>query len=85
MLGRGLPQFTGEAVAPVLVFYAAWELRGLSGIAASTLFSLAVAAWLLRRGKDATPVAVGALFVVIQATVGSFRIARPSISLSRLS
>ena len=71
MLGRGLPQFTGEALAPVLVFYAAWELRGLTAaIVASTLFSLAVAAWLLRRGKDAALVAVGALFVVIQAAVG---------------
>ena len=71
LLGRGLPQFTGEAIAPVLVFYAAWELSGLAAaIAASTLFSLAVAAWLLHAGKDASPVAVGALFVVIQAVVG---------------
>jgi len=71
LLGRGLPQFTGEAIAPVLVFYAAWELFGLTAaIGASTVFSLAVAAWLLRAGKDATPVAVGALFVVIQAAVG---------------
>ena len=71
LLGRGLPQFTGEALGPVLVFYAAWELWGLTAaIVASTLFSIAVAAWLLRRGKDATPVALGALVVVIQAAVG---------------
>ena len=71
MLVRGLPQFTGEAVAPVLVFYAAWELQGLgAAIAASTVVSLAVAVWLLRHGKDVAPVAVGALFVVIQAVVG---------------
>lgn len=71
MLGRGLPQFTGEAVAPVLVFYAAWELAGLTtAIVASSLFSLSLAAWLLRRGKDATLVAGGALFVFIQAAVG---------------
>jgi len=71
LLGRGLPQFTGEAVAPVLVFYAGWELGGLTvAILASTVFSLAVATWLVRAGKDVTPVAVGALFVVIQAAVG---------------
>jgi hypothetical protein len=71
MLGRGLPQFTGEALGPVLVFYAAWELGGLgAAIGASTLFSLAVATWLLRHGRDIAPVAVGALFVVIQAAVG---------------
>jgi hypothetical protein len=71
MLTRGLPQFTGEAIAPVLVFYAAWELRGLgTAIAASTLFSLSVAAWLVRHGKDVAPVAVGALFVAIQGVVG---------------
>ena len=71
MLGRGLPQFTGEAVAPVLVFYAAWRLQGLgAAIVASTLFTLAVAAWLLRHRKDVAPVAVGALFVVIQGAVG---------------
>ena len=66
-----MPQFTGEALGPVLVFYAAWELSGLTAaIVASTLFSIAIAAWLLRRGKDATPVALGALVVVIQAAVG---------------
>ena len=71
MLGRGLPQFTGEAVAPVLVFYAAWELSGLTAaIVASTLFSFALAAWLVGRGRDATLVAVGALFVFVQAAVG---------------
>ncbi len=71
MLGRGLPQFTGEAVAPVLVFYAAWEISGLTAaILASSLFSLLLASWLLRRRKDATLVAVGMLFVAIQAAVG---------------
>jgi hypothetical protein len=71
LLGRGLPQFTGEAVAPVLVFYAGWKLGGLTvAIVASTVFSLAIASWLVRAGKDVTPVAVGVLFIVIQAAVG---------------
>ena len=29
MLGRGLPQFGGEAVAPVIVFFAVWKAAGL--------------------------------------------------------
>jgi intracellular septation protein A len=71
LLERGLPQFAGEALVPVLVFYAAWRQWGLdAAIVASTLLSLALATWLIRRGKDAGLVAAGALFVVIQAAVG---------------
>lgn len=71
MIGRGLPQFAGEAVAPVLIFYAAWKVWGLgSAIAGSTVVYLALAAWIARRGRDVTLVAVGAMFVVIQALVG---------------
>ena len=71
MLGRGLPQFAGEAVAPVLVFYAVWTLWGLApAIAASTVVYLTLAAWLLRRGHDLTLIAAGAAFVVIQGLVG---------------
>lgn len=71
MLQRGAPQFAGEAVAPVLVFYAVWKVWGLApAIAASTVVYLTLAAWLLRRGHDLTLIAVGAAFVVIQALVG---------------
>jgi intracellular septation protein A len=71
MLGRGLPQFMGEAVAPVLVFFAVWKAAGLGpAIAASTVVYLALAVVLLRRGRDVTLVAIGAVFVVIQAIVG---------------
>jgi Protein of unknown function (DUF3159) len=70
LLGRGLPQFAAEAVGPVLVFYLAWREAGLgAGIAASTLASLVIAAWLVRRGRDAGVVALGIVFVVIQAAV----------------
>jgi intracellular septation protein A len=70
LLGRGLPQFAGEAVVPVLVFYVAWKAAGLgAAIAASTAVSLVLAVWLVRRGRDVTLVAVGATFVVIQALV----------------
>jgi hypothetical protein len=71
MLGRGLPQFAGEAVAPVLVFFGVWKTAGLgSAIVASTLVYLALGIVLLRSGRDLTLIAVGAVFVVIQAIVG---------------
>ena len=64
------PQFMGEAVAPVLVFYAAWRTAGLGpAIVASTIAYLVLAAWLLHRRRDVALVLVGAVFVVIQALV----------------
>jgi hypothetical protein len=71
LLSRGLPQFAGEAVVPVLVFYAGWRVAGLApAVVASTLVSLALAAWLVRRRRDVALVAIGATFVLIQALVG---------------
>jgi uncharacterized protein DUF3159 len=70
LLGRGLPQFAGEAVLPVLAFYAVWRMSGLApAIVASTIVYLALAAWLVRRGRDVALVVFGATFVVIQALV----------------
>jgi hypothetical protein len=70
LLGRGLPQFTAEAVVPVLAFYGAWRQWGLgAGIGASSVVSLAVALVLLRTGRDTGVVALGAVFVAIQASV----------------
>jgi hypothetical protein len=70
LLGRGLPQFAGEAIVPVLVFYAAWRWAGLgAGIAASTAASLAIAGWLVRRGRQVGVVALGVVFVAVQAAV----------------
>ena len=71
MLRRGLPQFGSEAIAPVLVFYAVWKLFGLApAIVASSLVSLALGVWLIRRGREVALVAVGAVFVLVQALVG---------------
>jgi hypothetical protein len=71
LLRRGLPQFTGEAILPVLVFYAAWKLGGLAvAIVASSVVYLALAGWLLRLGRDTGLIAISAAFVVIQAVVG---------------
>jgi hypothetical protein len=71
MLGRGLPQFMGEAVAPVLVFFGVWKAAGLGpAIAASTVVYLALAVLLLRRGRDIALIGIGAVFVLVQAIVG---------------
>ena len=71
ILGRGLPQFAAEAVLPVLVFYSVWRVAGLGvGIAAGTAVSLALAAVLVRKGRDVTLVAIGAAVIVIQGIVG---------------
>jgi intracellular septation protein A len=70
LLGRGVPQVAAEGVLPVLVFYATWREAGLgAGVATSTGVSLILGAWLLRSGREAGLVAVGAVVVVIQAAV----------------
>jgi hypothetical protein len=70
MLGRGLPQFMAEAVVPVLAFYAGWRAGGLvAGIAVSTVVSLSVAWFLVRTGRDTGVVALGVVFVLVQAGV----------------
>ena len=70
MLERGLPQFAGEAVVPVVVFYVAWRADGLgAAIVASTVVYVGLAAWLLRRRRDVALVAIGVVFVLIQALV----------------
>jgi hypothetical protein len=70
LLARGLPQFAGETALPVLAFYGGWRLSGLAGgIGASAVVSLALAALLVRRGRDTGLVVLGAVFVAIQALV----------------
>ncbi len=66
-----MPQFAAEALLPVAAFYTAWRLYGLgAGIAVSTVISVALAVMLVRSGRDVGVVAVGAVFVVVQAAVG---------------
>ena len=71
LVARGVPQFAAEALLPVAAFYAGWRLYGLAaGIGVSAIVSIALAAVLIRRGREVGLVAVGAAFVVIQAVVG---------------
>jgi hypothetical protein len=70
LLRQGLPQFACETVLPVLAFYAGWKVLGLAGgVGCSTIVSLVLAAVLVRRGRDTGLVALGAVFVAIQAVV----------------
>jgi intracellular septation protein A len=70
LLRRGLPQFAFEGIVPVVVFYGLWRASGLAAaVVASTVLSLAIAAWQLRHGRQAGVALVTALFVVVQALV----------------
>jgi hypothetical protein len=70
LLGRGLPNLALEGFLPILVFYAAWRLGGLSvGIGASAAAAGAVVLWQLRRGLDVALAAVGGLFIAVQALI----------------
>jgi intracellular septation protein A len=71
LIARGAPQFAAEAMLPVGAFYAAWRMSGLAaGVAVSTVVSLAIAAILIRAGRDVGLVAATAVFVLVQAAVG---------------
>ncbi|HEX4525567.1 MAG TPA: VC0807 family protein [Gaiellaceae bacterium] len=70
LLRRGLPQFAVEGFVPVLVFYGLWRSAGLGvAVIASTVLSLAIAAWQVRHGRQGGLAVVSALFVVVQALV----------------
>jgi hypothetical protein len=70
LLRRGLPQFAVEGFVPVLVFYGLWRSAGLgAAVVASTVLSLAIAAWQVRHGRQGGLAVVTALFVVVQALV----------------
>jgi len=70
LLRRGLPQFAVEGIVPVLVFYGLWRSAGLGvAVIASTVLSLAIAAWQVRHGRQGGLAVVSAVFVVVQALV----------------
>jgi intracellular septation protein A len=70
LLERGLPQFALEGIVPVLVFYGLWRSAGLAvAVVASTVLSLAIAAWQVRHGRQGGLAVVSAVFVVVQALV----------------
>jgi len=67
LLGSG-PRFARDAIAPVLVFYAAWRLAGLTaGIIGSTALALAIFAWERRRARTGLGAAIGFTIALTQA------------------
>jgi Protein of unknown function (DUF3159) len=68
---RGMPAFAAEGIVPLLAFYGAWKLWGLTtGIVVATAISAGVVAWQSRRGRE-TPVArITLVFIAVQAVVG---------------
>ena len=71
MLRRGLPVFAVEGIAPVLVFYGAWKLWGLTaGIVVATMLAAAVLVWQIRRGRGGIVARLTLVFLAVQAVVG---------------
>jgi uncharacterized protein DUF3159 len=71
LASRGVPTFAAEGVLPIVVFYGAWRLWGLTaGIVVATTLSASVVLWQLRRGRD-TPLAwITLVFLAVQAAIG---------------
>ena len=63
--------FVAEGVLPVLVFYGAWKLWGLTpGILVATALACGVLFWQIRRGRDGIVARLTLLFLAVQAVVG---------------
>jgi Protein of unknown function (DUF3159) len=68
---RGLPTFTAEGIAPILVFYGAWKLWGLTaGILFAAVLSAGVLVWQIRSGREGALARVTLVFIAVQALVG---------------
>ena len=67
----GAPRFARELFGPVLGFYVAYELGGLTaGIVTATVIALAIEAYERKHGRRGALALVSAAFVVIQGVVG---------------
>jgi len=68
---RGVPTFAAEGVLPILVFYGAWHLFGLTaGIVFAAVVSAFVVVWQIRRGHDAPVARITLVFLAVQAAIG---------------
>jgi intracellular septation protein A len=67
----GAPRFARELFGPVLGFYVAWKLGGLTaGIVTATAVALAIEWYERKHGRRGSLALVSAAFVVIQGVVG---------------
>jgi hypothetical protein len=68
---RGVPVFAAEGILPVLAFYGAWKLWGLTtGIILATALSACIVVWQIRRGRAAAIARLTFVFLAVQALVG---------------
>jgi hypothetical protein len=68
---RGVPTFAAEGVLPILVFYGAWQLWGLTaGIIVAAVVSGSVVVWQIRRGHGAPVARITLVFLAVQAAIG---------------
>ena len=68
---RGVPTFAAEGILPILVFYGAWQLWGLTaGIVVATALTASVVLWQTRHGRDAQVGRITLVFLAVQAVVG---------------
>ena len=71
LLRSGAPRFARELFGPVVGFYVAWKLGGLTaGIIAATVIALAIEAYERKHGRRGALALVSAAFVVVQGVVG---------------
>jgi len=71
LASRGGPAFAAEGVLPIVVFYGAWQLWGLTaGIVIATTLSASVVIWQIRRGNDAPLARITLVFLAVQAVIG---------------
>jgi len=71
LLISGAPRVAREMFGPVLGFYVAWKLAGLTaGIATATVTALAIEWYERRHGRRGSLALISAAFVVLQGVVG---------------
>lgn len=67
----GAPRFAREMFGPVLGFYVAWKLGGLTaGIVTATVIALSIELYERKQGRRGSLALVSAAFVVLQGVIG---------------
>ena len=65
------PRFARDMAGPIVAFYVAWKLVGLTaGIASGTAVAVALFAWERRRGRSGLGASLGLGMACVQAIVG---------------
>ena len=71
LLFRGGPRFMRDAFGATIIFYVGWKLHGLLlGVAAATLWTIAVYVWERRHGRPGLAARIGLAIALVQAVAG---------------